>query len=343
MRTVKIGGLLALLAFAVAFPVLFSNPAVTSIAVFTLLFAGAATGWNIFSGYTGYFSFGHAVYYGVGAYTLALACQRWHLAGGYLPFLLFPLSGLLAGLFAIPLGWIALRTRKFVFVVVTIGLFYILQLLAYNLPGVTDGSAGIALPFPSSWGVDFFNIPFYYVGLLLLLLALAVSWRIRHSKYGLGLLSIRDDEDRAQGLGVKVGAYKLSSYVVSAVFVGMAGALYAYFVGQIFPQFTFDPVFDVTVVMIVLLGGIGTLSGPVIGALLLVPIQQEITIQLGASGLDLIFYGILLLLNLLFLPEGIVPSLQSRWFSWKASHVKEVRTTSTASQERAVLAERRKG
>jgi branched-chain amino acid transport system permease protein len=342
MRTVKIGSLLVLLAFALAFPVLFSNPAITSIAVFTLLFAGAATGWNIFSGYTGYFSFGHAVYYGIGAYTLALACQRWHLAGGYLPFLLFPLSGLFAGLFAIPLGWIALRTRKFVFVVVTIGIFYIMQLLAYNLSSLTEGSAGIALPFPSSWGADFFNIPFYYVGLLLLLLALAVSWRIRHSKYGLGLLAIRDDEDRAQGLGVKVGAYKLSSYVVSAVFVGMAGALYAYFIGQIFPQFTFDPVFDVTVVMIVLLGGFGTLSGPIIGAVLLVPIQQEITIQLGASGLDLIFYGCLLLLNLLFLPEGIVPSLQTRWISWKASHPKaEARVNGTASQERAVLVERR--
>jgi branched-chain amino acid transport system permease protein len=191
--------------------------------------------------------------------------------------------------------------------------------------------------------VDFFNIPFYYAGLLLLLLALAVSWRIRHSKYGLGLLAIRDDEDRAQGLGVKVGAYKHSSYVVSAVFVGMAGALYAYFVGQIFPQFSFDPVFDVMVVMIVLLGGFGTLSGPVIGALLLVPIQQEITIQLGASGLDLIFYGCLLLLNLLFLPAGIVPSLQSRWFSWKASRTKEVRTASTVSREQAALAERREG
>jgi branched-chain amino acid transport system permease protein len=341
MRKVKIGGLLCLLAFAVIFPLVFSNSAITSIAVFTLLYAGAATGWNIFSGYTGYFSLGHAVFYGVGAYTLALLCRDWNVASGYTPFLLFPLSGLLAGLFAIPLGWIALRVRKHVFVVVTIALFFIMQLLAYNLHGITNGSAGIVLPFPGDWGDTFFNLPFYYVGLLLLLFALAVSWRIRHSKYGLGLLAIRDDEDRALGLGVKTGSFKLSAYVLSAVLVGMSGALYAYFVGEVYPQFVFDPVFDVTVVMIVLLGGFGTLSGPIIGAVLLVPLQQVITIEFGASSLDLIAYGALFLLILLFLPEGIVPSLQTIWISWKASRTKAVRANGAASQDHAVLAERR--
>jgi branched-chain amino acid transport system permease protein len=341
MRRAKFGGLLVLLVIAVIFPLLFDNSAVTSIAVFTLLYAGAATGWNIFSGYTGYFSFGHAVFYGVGAYTLALLCRDWNVASGYIPFLLFPLSGFLAGIAAIPLGWIALRVRKHVFVVVTIALFYIMQLLAYNLHGITNGSAGIVLPFPSDWGGNFFNLPFYYVGLLLLLLALVVSWRVRHSKYGLGLLSIRDDEDRALGLGVKTGAYKLSAYVISAVLVGMAGALYAYFVGEIYPQFVFDPVFDVTVVMIVLLGGFGTLSGPIIGALLLVPLQQVITIQFGANSLDLIVYGALFLLILLFLPRGMVPSLQSKWVSWKAARTKEVRTVSGVSKELPALTERR--
>ncbi len=343
MKTVKTGGLLVLLAFALIFPLIASNSAITSIAVFTLLFAFAATGWNIFSGYTGYFSFGHAVFYGIGAYTLAITCKDWHIPGGYIPFLLFPLSGLLAGMFAVPLGWIALHTRKHVFVVVTIALFYIMQLLAYNLTGITSGSMGIVLPFATSWGGDFFNIPFYYVGLGLLLLALAVSWWVRHSKFGLGLLAIRDDEDRALGLGVKTGSFKLSAYVLSAVFVGMAGALYAYFVGNIFPQFTFDPVFDVTVAMIALLGGLGTLSGPIIGAVLLVPLQQLITIQFGANSLDLIIYGALFLLTLLFLPRGIVPSLQSKWVSWKASRAKEVHTISAVSQEKPALAKRREG
>ena len=339
MRRVKTVGLLALLVIALAFPLLFSNSAVTTIAVFTLLVAAAATGWNIFSGYTGYFSFGHAVYYGIGAYTLAIACQDWKIPAGYTPFLVVPLSGLCAGLCAVPLGWIALHTRRHVFVVVTIALFYIIQLLAYNVPAVTNGSSGIGLPFPEFWGADFFNLPFYYAGLILLLLALGCSWWVRHSKFGLGLLSIRDDEDRALSLGVQTRSFKLAAYVISAVFAGMAGALYAYFIGQIFPQFTFDPVFDVTMAMTSLLGGIGTVTGPVIGAVLLVPLQQWITIEFGSNGLDLILYGAIILLILLFLPEGIVPSLKKWWAPVRTRRSSE-KENNVANQERPVLAEK---
>ncbi|MDQ2716026.1 MAG: branched-chain amino acid ABC transporter permease, partial [Chloroflexota bacterium] len=121
MRIVKSGALLACLALVLAFPVLLSpNLAVTGIAVFTLILAIAVTGWNIFSGYTGYISLGHSAYYGLGAYTFALACQNWHIPGGFLAFLLLPLAGLVAGLCAIPLGWIVLHTRRHTFIVVTI-------------------------------------------------------------------------------------------------------------------------------------------------------------------------------------------------------------------------------
>ena len=121
--TVRTTGLLVLLAIVIAFPLFFSNPAVTAIAVFTLLFAAATTGWNIFSGYTGYIALGHAAYFGVGAYALAIMCQDWHIPGGYIPFLLVPLAGLVAMLFSVPLGWIALRVRRHTFVVITIAIF----------------------------------------------------------------------------------------------------------------------------------------------------------------------------------------------------------------------------
>jgi branched-chain amino acid transport system permease protein len=342
MRIFKIVGLLVLLACVLVFPLVFSNSFVTSIAVFTLLFAGAATGWNIFSGYTGYINLGNATYYGIGAYTLAIACQGWNIPGGYMPFLLFPLSGLIAGLCAIPLGWVALRTRRHVFVVVTIALFYILQLLAYNLRGITNGSEGIFMPIPP-WLGDYLNIPFYYVGLAMFLLALAVSWWVRHSKFGLGLLAIRDDEDHALGLGVKTGLFKLAAYVISAIFAGMAGALYAYFVGNIYPQFTFDPVFDVTMAMTSILGGLGTLAGPVIGAILFVPFQQLVTIQFGASGLDLIMFGAIFLLTLLILPEGIVPSLKKWWRIARAARQARLKSALTANQERTVLVKKGEG
>jgi len=320
MRIVKRVGLIALLIALIVFPQVFPNPATTTIAVFTLLYATSTTAWNIFSGYTGYIALGHAAYFGVGAYTMALMCQDWHIPGGYSPFLLLPLTGLVAVAFAIPLGWISLRTRKHTFVVITIAMFFIMQLMAFNLRSITKGSTGLSLPIPSEWRGDFFNMPFYYVTLILLLLALGLSWWIRNSKYGLGLLAIRDDEDRALGLGVKTGSSKLIAFVISAFFVGMAGALHAYFVGSIFPAFAFDPLFDVALALMTFLGGLGTLSGPIVGALIVEPAHQFFTMQFSKNGYYLIIYGALFLAIILLLPEGIVPTLSKYWIKRKVAH-----------------------
>ena len=318
MKTFKIIGLLALLALLLVFPLLFSDPTFTSIAVFTLIFAGAAVAWNIFSGYTGYISLGHAVFYGIGAYTLAILCQDWKIPGGYTPFLLLPLSGLVASLFAIPIGWIALHTRRYTFVVFTIAVFFVFQLMAYNLTGITAGSQGIFLPSPS-WDASFFNIPFYYISLITLLIGLGVSWWIRNSKYGLCLLAIRDDEERALSLGVKTGVYKLTAYIISAFFVGIAGALINYFIGSLYPPSAFDPSFDVTVALMALFGGIGTLGGPLLGALVLEPLQQYLTVSIGTVGLDLIVFGAALLAVILLLPEGVIPTLRKWWIKRAAT------------------------
>ncbi len=319
MRILKIVGPLLLLAFTLVFPLLFPNPVVTTIAVFTLIFAAATTGWNILSGYSGYIALGHAAYFGLGAYALALLCQDWQIPGGYLPFLLVPVAGLLAALCAIPLGWIALRVRRHTFVVVTIAMFFIIQLLSYNLVGLTKGSTGLSLPIPIAWSGDFFNTPFYYVALLLLLLAIFISWWVRHSKYGLGLLAIRDDEDRALGFGVKTGSSKLIAFVLAALIVGMAGAIWAYFVESVYPATAFDPNFDVAIALMAFLGGIGTLAGPILGALILEPTQQYFALQYGQSGYYLVVYGALFLVIILLLPRGILPTLQERWVKYQVT------------------------
>lgn len=317
-KTPGLLALLALLAVFIAFPLVISNPAITAIAVFALIFAAAATGWNIFSGYTGYIALGHAAYFGVGAYALTLMSQYWNIPGGYIPFLLLPLAGVAAGIFAIPLGWIALRTRRHTFVVITVATFFILQLMAYNLKGLTNGSTGLSLPMPT-WTGDFFNLPFYYVSLVMVLAALAVSWWVRNSKYGLGLLAIRDDEDRALGLGVKTEPFKLVAFVISAIFVGMAGAIYVYFIGSIYPPTAFDPLFDLAIALMGFMGGLGTLAGPILGALVLETMQQYFTLTFGASGYYLIIYGVLFLVIILLLPEGIVPTVRKHWLTWMAS------------------------
>jgi branched-chain amino acid transport system permease protein len=306
-RALTAAGAAAALAALALFPLIVTDPSATSIAVFTLVFMVATAAWNVFSGYSGYLALGHAVFFGSGGYAVALAARDWHFKGGWDVFALLPFGGVVAAAIAIPFGLIALRTRRHTFVVVTIAIFFIFQLAAYNL-GFTGGTSGIELPI-ATFPVATYNNPFYYVALMILVLAVAMSWAVRRSRFGLQLLAIRDDEDRAHGLGVKVARVKLIAFVRSAFPVGMVGGLYFYFLGQIFPQFAYDPLFDVSIALMAFLGGIGTLVGPVLGALVLEAMQQYLTQSVSGTGTYLIVYGILFLAVILLLPRGVIPSL----------------------------------
>jgi branched-chain amino acid transport system permease protein len=290
----------------VIFPLVFTNPSVTTIAVFTLLFMASATAWNGFSGYSGYISLGHAAFFGTGAYILAITAEELKMGAGETMFALVPLAGLGAAVVAVPFGLVALRTQRHTFVVITIAVFFIFQLLAYNL-NITQGSSGIQIPSPN-WAAATYNNPYYYVTLGIVVFATVVSWALRRSVLGLQLLAIRDDEQRARGLGVPVGRAKLTAFVISAVPVGMCGAVYAYFLGQIFPQFAFNPLFDLSVALMALFGGIGTLAGPLLGALVLESLQQYFTIEFSNGDLYLVVYGALFLVVLLWLPRGVLPT-----------------------------------
>lgn len=306
------GGPAVLLVALAAFPVVFTNPAVTTIGVYTVMFMVAACGWNIFSGYSGYISIGHAAYYGIGQYTVALIAVHARLAGGWDLFALLPAAGLAGAAASVPIGYLLLRVRKHTFIILTVAVMFILQLLAFNFTTWTNGSAGLELPIPT-WQGNSFNLPFYYVALAAAVVAAAVSWRVRRSKYGLGLLAIRDDEDRARGLGIRVTRSKIIAYAISAFFVAVAGAIYAPFIGTVYPQFGFDPNFDLALAVLVFVGGIGTFYGPVLGTLLLIPLQYYLQLQFGNANLFLIAYGLLFIVILRLLPAGIVPSLAQLW------------------------------
>jgi branched-chain amino acid transport system permease protein len=217
-------------------------------------------------------------------------------------------AGAVAGIIAIPFGWIALRARRHTFVVITIAYLFIFQLLAYNLTSLTNGSAGIGAPIPP-WMGSAFNIPFFYVALALAVAVIVVSTMIRRSRFGLSLLAIRDDEDRALGLGIPTGRLKLIAFVIAATFIAMAGALYAYYVTFIYPQYAMNPLDDLSMALMAFLGGVGTIAGPVIGALIVEPSQQYFTIAFQ-SGLNLITYGGLFLVVILFIPRGLWPTLR---------------------------------
>ena len=286
------------------------NPTWTTIGIFTLIFMACATSWNMFSGYSGYIALGSAAFYGVGAYTMALVSAHLHMAAGAGLFWLVPLGGLVALLFAIPVGAIALRVRRHTFVVITIAIFFVFQLAAINF-NFTGGTAGLDLPF-ITWNESYYNVPFFYVALGIVVFATLLSAAVRRSRFGLQLLAIRDDEDRALGLGVKVSAVKLTGYAMSAFTVGMCGALYAMFIGQIYPQFVFDPIFDISIALMAFLGGLGTLVGPLLGALILESLQQYLTVTYSNGSLYLILFGSLFLLVILFMPQGIVVYVRDR-------------------------------
>jgi branched-chain amino acid transport system permease protein len=302
-------GLVALAVVALLVPVIAPDPATTTVAVFTMMYVGLATAWNIMGGYTGYISLGHAAFFGFGAYSLGLLLNHLNIAPGYGPFFLVPVAGALAALLAVGIGWVALRTRAATFVIVTIAFMFMLQLVAENLVKLTGGGAGLSLPYAHDWGGDFFSTPYYYAMLVLAVVALAVSWWIRRSKFGLGLLAIRDDEDKALAVGVPTRAFKLTAFVISAALVGMIGAVYGYYVTYIYPQFVIDPLIGISMVLMVFLGGLGTLSGPVLGALLLEPAQLQFAYHFGASRLYLVLYSAVFLVVILLMPRGIVPSL----------------------------------
>lgn len=324
LRWAQVAFWIAALVCMLGFPLVFSDGGSTSIGFFTLVFAAAGVAWNIFSGYSGYIALGHAVFMGMGGYSLALFCARWHVPGGFPPFALVPLCGLVAAITAVPLGIVALRTRRHTFIVITIAFLFIFQLLAENnLLGLSGGQGGFEYPLPppvAPWLGASYNIPFYYVMAAILLLVTATSWLVRHSKYGLELLAIRDDEDRALGLGVRTTAIKLSAFTLSAFFVGMCGAMYFYFIESIYPTNGFSAFFDVQIALMAFLGGLGTISGPLLGALIIIPSQQYLTLWLSeynifpdltnaASGLYLVMYGVVFLAIILLLPQGIVPAL----------------------------------
>jgi branched-chain amino acid transport system permease protein len=311
-RLVKSGGITILLVFLAVCPVIFPNPTVTTIGVFTMMFLIAVVGWNIFSGYTGYISLGHAAFFGIGQYTVAEIATHAHMPGGWDLFTLLPVAGITAAVIAVPLGALLLRVRRHTFIVLTIAVMFIGQLLAFNWHDFTNGAVGLTVPAPPWQGTQFNQI-FYYVALCCALVTIAASVFIRRSKYGLSLLAIRDDEDRARGLGVRTMPAKLTAFVISAFFTGIAGAIYATFVGFVYPQFAFDPTFDLALVVLAFVGGLGTITGPILACLLLVPVQQYLQLQFGASNVYLLVYGILFLLILRFLPAGIVPTMSQAW------------------------------
>ena len=312
----------ALLLTILIFPVISDNRYYQTIIILSLLLAIMASGWNIISGFAGYVSLGQTVFLGIGAYTTAILSLRVFGSGDFggdqaNPFYFVPISAIVAGLFAAAVGPIIMRTRGHSFVILTIAFLFVMQLITLNWTALTFGNRGMTLPLPD-WPREWANLPFYYVFFGLLLVSVAMSWWIRRTKFGMGLVAIRDDEDKAAAVGVNTPIYKVLAYVASAIWIGAAGGVYAYYLSFIDPRNMFDIVYSVFVVLAVLLGGRGTIWGPVLGAFILEPLNQVTNNDFDKwfgdgiwdANVRLIFFGAMLMAVVLFLPRGIIPSVQ---------------------------------
>ncbi|MET0134937.1 MAG: branched-chain amino acid ABC transporter ATP-binding protein/permease [Kibdelosporangium sp.] len=301
-RGLALLALFALIAYPLVAPEAIYQQTVLLLA---FLLATQSISWNIISGFAGYVSLGHSVFLGIGAYTAGILSSQWEVN----PLLLAPLAGAAAVVVALLVGSVVLRAKGPAFVIITIALLLAFQVLAVNLSGLTNGSDGITLELPF-WSPDIQNIPFYYLFLGLMLLTFGFSAWIRRTKFGTGLVAIREDEGKAAVIGIPATLYKNLAYAASAFFVGAAGAVYAYFLTFLNPLGAFSILVSVTVVLGALVGGRGTLWGPVVGAFIVSFASEAATVYGGGAQSRVLLFGLALVLIVLFVPDGLLPTLQ---------------------------------
>ncbi len=290
-----------------------------TVMLLAFVLAVQAVSWNIISGYTGYVSLGHSVFLGLGGYTAAIVAVH----TGLNPLLLAPLGAVVVTAVAVLVGWVVLRRRSHAFVIITIALLLTTQAVFTNWKSLTGGSDGITLGLPG-WSNDIQALPFYYMFLAILVVTVAFSAQIRRRKFGTGLVAIREDEGKAAAIGVNTGRYKILAFGCSAFFIGLAGGVYAYYQTFLNPPGMFSILSSVMIVLAVLVGGRGTLYGPVVGAFVLQLASEGATVYGGGSDARVLLFGVVLVLVVLFMPAGLLPTTQ-RW--WARRHAAETTYT----------------
>lgn len=299
---------LVVVAVVAAYPVVVGNSYLRYVGVLTVMYMVLSTSWNLMGGFTGYISLGHVAFFGIGAYAAGLLVLRAGLSN--IPAVL--LAGVIVGILGAGIGYVALRVRGSSFVIVTIALVYIGGLFVQGWRGLTGGSMGLTVP--SGFGgarVDLHRF-YHWQFTALLLIVLSLWWFIDRSKFGMGLKAVREDEDKAQSLGVPTTAFKLVAFTLSAAFTGLGGGLYASWFGFLDPIFAFQILISSQIVLMALLGGMRTLWGPVLGAVILIPSTEYFLVRFGETQLHLVASGLLLGVVVLLMPDGIIPLVQRR-------------------------------
>lgn len=290
-----------------------------NILVYTYLFAGLSVAWNIIAGFGGQFSLGHGVFFAIGAYMTA----RLYLVWGISPWLGLIPGALVCGLIGPLVFWPTFRLKGSFFAIATLAFNEVAFVMANYLETVTGGPRGLQIPFKASLGNMIFSHPLSYALLMFAFMAACVSvavW-IRRSRLGYYLLAVREDEDAARAAGIDVAGVKLRGTGISAALSGIGGGLFVMYVRTIDPPTLFS-LTDVgfKFALLALIGGIGTIIGPVLGAFLIIPVESWLRAELGGGmpGMHLAILGGLMLLAALFMRRGLVGLLETGWHRWRS-------------------------
>jgi len=265
-----------------------------SFLMFTMMYVVLALSWNIISGFTGYTSFGHVAFYGIGAYACAIlvADHGWH----WIPTLL--VGAVVAALVALAIGYPVLRLKGPYFAIAMLGAAEGTRVIATVWDSLTHGGLGISFPNVEN------SFPTYYAMLILMVLTIAVAYVVGHSRFGVRLNAIREDEGAAEALGVNTTLYKLAAFGLSAIFPAAAGGIQAYKVLYIDPPSVFFVQITIAMALMSMLGGKGTVVGPIVGAVLLYTIQELTWVNFPTA--HLIAYGLFIIIVARFMPRGLM-------------------------------------
>lgn len=304
-------GIIAIIA-VLLLPLLVKNPYYLDTMITILLWAGLASAWNIAGGYAGQLSLGHSAFFGIGAYTSTVLFLQMSIT----PFLGLLLGSILAMLVAVGIGAICFRLRGPYFVLATLAFAEVAHIAAVNWRSVTRGTEGLQIPFDAGWANFAFASPKSYVyGALMYLLIVYIFIKyVESSPLGYHLIALREDEDAARSLGVSTFRAKLIAMGSSALFTAIGGTFYAQYIQYIDPESTLSWAISIQPALLTIVGGSGTTLGPILGAIIMVPLIQIIRVQLGGTygGAHLAVYGAILIVVVLFLPHGLIASLNRR-------------------------------
>ncbi|MBI2207054.1 MAG: branched-chain amino acid ABC transporter permease [Candidatus Rokubacteria bacterium] len=309
----KWAGALAVLGL-LALPLTLSSYALT-IFIFIFFYAFLGQAWNIVGGYAGQLSAGHAAFVGIGGYTAAMLS----IEHGVTPWIGMFAGAVLAGALGALIGYLGFRfgLRGFYFVLLTVAFAEVCRILVSNIDAV-GGALGLYITFTGNPRHFQFQDQraYYYIALALMLLATGIAALIERRRFGIYLRAIREDEMAAEAAGVDAFRYKMFAMIVSSSLTGLGGTFYAFYLFSLQPNTVFGIPLSVEIIIRPIIGGTGTLVGPILGSFILTPLGELSRHYLGQSGLHgahLVAYGLLLIAVVLFLPNGAYPWLRARF------------------------------